>query len=192
MANSKRLCKYHDTRTREYIVVNKMAFCTFDSAVKWASENKLIGKRKIENDQKKAQIQRKKVFKENDKPLRKREAQKAFNTFIRFRDGGLNCISCLRFHSGQYHAGHYKSTGASPELRFEELNCHKQCAPCNNHLSGNIEKYRINLVKKIGIDKVEWLEGPHEPKKYTCSDLKEIEKHFKSKLKVLKLNSNQL
>jgi len=186
MANSKRKCKYHGTSTREYIVVNNMAFCTFDYAVKWSYENKLIGKRKIENDKKKAQIQRKKKFQDNDKSLRKKEAQKAFNANVRFRDSSLPCISCNRHHTGQYHAGHYKSIGSSPELRFEELNCHKQCAPCNNHLSGNIENYRINLIKKIGLDKVEWLEGPHEPKKYTCADLKEIEQYYKTKLKMLK------
>ena len=48
MANSKRKCKYHGTATRKYIIVNNMAFCTFDYAVKWASENKSIGTRKIE------------------------------------------------------------------------------------------------------------------------------------------------
>ena len=126
---------------------------------------------------------KKKEFKDNDKSLRTKEAQKAFNSYIRKRDNKEPCISCQRHHEGQYHAGHYKSTGSSPELRFEELNNNKQCAPCNNHLSGNIENYRINLIKKIGLDKVEWLEGPHEPKKYTCAELKEIELMYKSKLK---------
>ena len=126
---------------------------------------------------------RKREFKDNDKSLRTKEAQKAFNAFIRARDNDLPCISCGRTHLGQYHAGHYKSTGSSPELRFEEINNNKQCAPCNNHLSGNIENYRINLIKKIGLDKVEWLEGPHEPKKYTCAELKEIELMYKQKIK---------
>jgi hypothetical protein len=100
-----------------------------------------------------------------------REAQNAFNQYIRARDEGAACISCGRDHQGQYHAGHYRSVGANPELRFEEHNVHKQCAPCNNHLSGNIVNYRIGLISKIGIDRVEWLEGPHEPKKYTIEDL---------------------
>jgi len=136
--------------------------------------------------EKKAEIAhkvRKREFKDNDKSLRTKEAQKAFNAFIRARDNDLPCISCGRAHLGQYHAGHYKSTGSSPELRFEEINNNKQCAPCNNHLSGNIENYRINLIKKIGLDKVEWLEGPHEPKKYTCAELKEIELMYKQKIK---------
>lgn len=129
--------------------------------------------------------QKKKELKENDKSFRDKQAQAAFNAFIRGRDKDLCCISCGRHHTGQYHAGHYRSRGAHPELRFEELNCHKQCAPCNNHLSGNITDYRINLIRKIGQEKLDWIEGPHEPKKYTCSELKEIELLYKQKLKDL-------
>ncbi|MCP4060771.1 MAG: recombination protein NinG, partial [Pseudoalteromonas sp.] len=66
-----------------------------------------------------------------------------------------------------------------------EDNCHKQCAPCNNHLSGNISNYRPALVKKIGQDRVDWLEGKHEVRKYTCEDLKEVELKYKQKLKEL-------
>ena len=117
--------------------------------------------------------------------MRKREAQKAFNAYIRELDKLEPCISCQRHHEGQYHAGHYKTAGGFPELRFEPLNCHKQCSACNNYLSGNITEYRINLISKIGMKAVEWLEGPHEPKKYTCEDLLAIEKEYKLKLKSL-------
>ena len=107
-----------------------------------------------------------------------KEAQAAFNKWIRTRDDKLPCISCGRHHNGQYHAGHYLSTGARPELRFEPLNVHKQCSACNNHLSGNIVEYRKALIDKIGLEQLEWLEGPHEPKKYTVDDLKEIKQHY--------------
>jgi hypothetical protein len=33
---------------------------------------------------------------------------------------------------------------------------------------------------------VEWLEGPHEPKKYTIEDLKSIKETYRQKLKALK------
>lgn len=115
-----------------------------------------------------------------------KDVQKVFNTYIRKRDEGKACISCQRMHKGQIHAGHYLSTGASPELRFNEDNCHSQCAPCNNHLSGNIALYRINLIKKIGLDRVEWLEGQHNPKKYTIPELIELHELYKRKLKDLK------
>jgi hypothetical protein len=118
-----------------------------------------------------------------------KEAQTAFNAFIRERDKNDPCISCGRFHTGQYHAGHYRTVGSNPELRFEELNVHKQCAPCNNHKSGNIVEYRIRLKAKIGEDKVDWIEGFHEPKHYTIDEIQEIKSMYSKKLKQLKANN---
>lgn len=114
-----------------------------------------------------------------------KEAQSAFNKYIRARDIDQPCISCSRTHSGQYHAGHYKSVGANPELRFDESNCHKQCAPCNNHLSGNISNYRVHLLAKIGLDGVVLLEGPHEPLKLTIDEIKAIKEKYNGKYKQL-------
>ena len=115
-----------------------------------------------------------------------KEAQAAFNAFIRERDADQPCISCGRFHDGQYHAGHYMSVGARPELRFEESNVHKQCAPCNTHLSGNAVLYRKGLIAKLNIGVVEWLEGPHDLRKDTIESLKRIKKHYIEKTKQLK------
>lgn len=107
-----------------------------------------------------------------------REAQQAFNRFIRARDSGKLCISCGRMHKGQVHAGHYRSVGANPELRFTLFNVWSQCAQCNTHLSGNLINYRINLLDRVGADVVEWIEGPHDPKKYTIEELEEIKTGF--------------
>lgn len=115
-----------------------------------------------------------------------RETQAVFNEWIRLRDAALPCVSCGRHHEGQYHAGHYRTVGANPELRFEPLNVWKQCAPCNNHKSGDIVNYRIELVKRIGADRVEWLEGPHEAQRYTIDDLKAIKAEYRAKIKELK------
>jgi len=115
-----------------------------------------------------------------------KEAQAAFNAFIRERDADQPCISCGRFHGGQYHAGHYLSVGARPELRFEESNVHKQCAPCNTHLSGNAVLYRKGLIAKLNIGVVEWLEGPHDLRKDTIESLQAIKKHYIEKTKQLK------
>ena len=115
-----------------------------------------------------------------------REAQTAFNAWIRARDEGLPCISCGRHHQGQWHAGHYLSTGARPELRYTESNVHRQCAPCNTHLSGNAVLYRIGLINRIGSDAVEWLEGPHPLPKWTPDELRAIRDTYRAKLKELK------
>ncbi|CAI8754304.1 recombination protein NinG [Pseudomonas chlororaphis] len=115
-----------------------------------------------------------------------RETQAVFNEWIRLRDAALPCVSCGRHHDGQYHAGHYRTVGANPELRFEPLNVHKQCAPCNNHKSGDIVNYRIELVKRIGQDQVEWLEGPHSARKYTADELKALKAKYRELIKELK------
>lgn len=115
-----------------------------------------------------------------------KEAQAAFNAWIRERDIGLPCVSCGRHHNGQWHAGHYRTVGGNPELRFEPLNVWRQCAPCNNHKSGDIVNYRLELVRRIGADKVDWLEGPHEPQRYTIEQLQAIKAKYRAKTRELK------
>lgn len=115
-----------------------------------------------------------------------RETQVVFNEWIRLRDAALPCVSCGRHHQGQWHAGHYRTVGANPELRFDPLNVHKQCAPCNNHLSGNVVNYRISLLQRIGAANVELLEGPHEPMRYTIEQLKIIKADCRAQIKKLK------
>ena len=115
-----------------------------------------------------------------------KEAQTEFNKFIRLRDANEPCISCGRHHQGQYHAGHFLSVGARPELRFNSANVNKQCAPCNTHLSGNAVLYRIGLIKKVGIEVVEFLEGYHDLRKDTIDDLKNLKAVYAAKNKQLR------
>ena len=124
----------------------------------------------------------KREYKLNHKATQTNLAQKAFNRYIRLRDSNLPCISCGTTNHVIYCAGHFRTRGAVPALRFDEFNVNKQCNKrCNLELSGNIAGYRDGLIAKYGQDKLEWLEGHHEPKKYTADDYVEI------KLKYLKL-----
>lgn len=115
-----------------------------------------------------------------------KDTQQAFNAWVRARDAALPCVSCGRHHQGKYDAGHYRTVGSNPALRFEPMNCHRQCSPCNTRLSGNIVNYRIELVKRIGTAALEWLEGPHEAKKYTVDELKVMTADYRAKTKELK------
>jgi len=115
-----------------------------------------------------------------------KEAQNAFNAFIRIRDIELPCISCGRHHTGQYHAGHYRSVGSAPNLRFDESNCHKQCQPCNTHLSGNIVLYRKSLLVKIGLEEVDRLESANTPAKWSIDEIKSIRQIYLAKYRALK------
>lgn len=115
-----------------------------------------------------------------------REAQAAFNAFIRARDHDQPCISCGRFHTGSYDAGHYRSVGAQPALRFNEANVHKQCVPCNQHKGGNIIEYRIRLVEKIGRMGVEWLEMEHPPLKLDIPGIQAIKEEYQRRVRQMK------
>lgn len=161
--------------------------CSTECAIAIAVKDRELKEKK---EQRKKWSTERSVLKEKKLALRSRSewlklAQAEFNKFIRKRDDKLPCVSCGRHHQGQSHAGHYLSTGARPELRFDEANCHKQCAPCNNHLSGNIVLYRKALVHKIGQDEVDRLEGAHLPKKWTIDDLKGIIAIYRKKTKEL-------
>ncbi|MFK7671796.1 recombination protein NinG [Pseudomonas lundensis] len=116
-----------------------------------------------------------------------KDTQQAFNAWIRARDAGQRCISCGTTADVQYCAGHYRTTAAAPELRFEPLNVNLQCnRNCNMGKSGNLLGYRPGLIKKIGIEAVEWLEGPHEAKKYTVEELKAMTAEYRAKTRELK------
>jgi hypothetical protein len=114
-----------------------------------------------------------------------KETQQVFNKYIRLRDAGEPCISCQNPAPKKINAGHYKSVGAHPELRFEECQVNLQCEHCNSFKSGNQVEYRKHLIVKIGIGAVEWIEGPHEPKRYTIEDLKELKKVYQDKIKAI-------
>ena len=122
-----------------------------------------------------------------------REAQAAVNEYVRLRDAHLPCISCDStpndndlMTGSRWDAGHYRSVGACPELRFEPLNIHRQCVKCNRNLSGNAVEYRIRLVQRIGAEKVAWLEGLHAPCKYTVDEIKAIKAKYRAMTKELK------
>ena len=120
----------------------------------------------------------KREYREKSHPIQTKLAQTNFNKFIRLRDAADPCISCQRPAYGIMHAGHYRSVGAHPELRFNEFNVHKQCAHCNKYQSGAIGEYRVNLIKKIGLEKVVWLEGPHPSADLTVAETIEIKKLY--------------
>ena len=153
--------------------------CNIACALELAGRQREKAKADTDKAERKAIRAAKTKLLDNDRSHWLKKAQTEFNAWVRLRDADQPCISCGRHHQGQYHAGHFRTVGSNPALRFEPLNCHKQCAPCNNHKSGNIVEYRISLLAKIGPEKLAWLEGQHEPKKYSIDDLKQIAGHYR-------------
>lgn len=114
------------------------------------------------------------------------DAQAAFNSFIRARDAGKPCICCGRTgagqtHGGEWDAGHYRSRGSAPHLRFDERNVHAQLKQCNRYDSGNIVGYRMGLIDRIGLAAVEALESDQEPRRHSIDELQQIKKTYAAK-----------
>jgi hypothetical protein len=113
-------------------------------------------------------------------------AQQVFNKYIRLRDKSSLCISCQKKINGVEHASHYLSAGGHSNVRFHEDNVWTSCYKCNVMLSGNQIEYRKQLIIKIGVERVEWLEqNGSKEKKYSIEELKEIIKIYKAKCKEL-------
>jgi len=175
-----KVCKAMFTPARDFQAVCGEIAC----AIAHAPANQVRARKALADIERKEIKVRKEKLKSRADHLK--DTQIAFNAWVRERDAELPCISCGRHHQGKYDAGYYRTVGSNPALRFEPLNCHRQCSPCNTQLSGNIVNYRIALVKRIGAEAVDWLEGPHEPKKYTIEELKAMTADYRAKIRELK------
>ena len=190
MSNSKRrcaACKAYFKPTREF--PGTVAWCSDTCGTALAFKRLPAARAKIQREARAKHRERKEAVKTRSQWLK--EAQSAVNAYVRQRDSHLPCVSCGRFHDGQYHAGHYRSVGSAPELRFNTHNIWRQCAQCNSHLSGNLIKYRAELINRIGLELLDWLEGPHKAKHYSIDDLKAIKAEYKDKLKALKAQRSE-
>lgn len=120
-----------------------------------------------------------------------KEAQRAFNAFIRERDKDKPCICCgLPLESGtvggSFDCGHYRSVGSAPHLRFDERNAHGQRKQCNRYGAGRAVDYRLGLIARIGQHSVDAIESDQEPKRYTIEELKAIKAEYIAKTKELR------
>ncbi|ATQ77884.1 ninG protein [Massilia violaceinigra] len=139
--------------------------------------------------ERKADRARKQAIKPRGKHME--ETQAVFNAFIRERDrlAGYACISSgrpLDWSGNNVDAGHFRSRGSAPHLRFNEDNVHAQSKQENRYASGNAVDYRIGLIKRIGLAAVEALEADQAPRKWTIEELAAIKFEYRQKLKHLK------
>lgn len=87
-----------------------------------------------------------------------KRTEEVFNRWVRNRDADDPCISCGE-HKENYDAGHFVPVKGGSFLRFHEWNVNKECKSCNGFDGFHLVGYRKNLIKKIGVEKVEWLEA---------------------------------
>lgn len=139
-----------------------------------------------ERAQDKAKLDRMKTY-----PQLIADCQRVFNAVVRLRDmlAGHRCISsgrALDWSGNAVDAGHYRSTGSAPHLRFNFDNCHAQSKHDNQYKAGNAVDYRIGLIERIGLARVEALEANNTPAKWTHDDLRRMTKEFRAMLRDMK------
>lgn len=109
--------------------------------------------------------------------------QRAVNRYVRLRDKGKPCISCGRYEhefssdslrGSVWDAGHFKTVGAHPELRFDLRNINGQCRSCNGFEGGRVADQERGIVARFGQARLDWLDGYHPPKNYTREQLKRL------------------
>lgn len=123
-----------------------------------------------------------------------KEAQKAFNAWVRFRDRDKGCICCGKPFGpmrpgGNMDAGHYLSRGSAQHLRFDERNVFGQRKNCNRPGGTTRQAFRDGVISRIGLEAVEALESDQTIRHYTREELEAITATYRAKLKALKEQS---
>lgn len=125
------------------------------------------------------------------KPDLTKKLDKVFSEYIRLRDtmpnGYFRCISCgqikpySKADAGHYHSRRHMST------RWDEDNVHAECSYCNRFSADHLDKFRENLIRKIGEAAFERLKFKST---YTTHwldfELEEKIKYYKEQIKLLK------
>jgi hypothetical protein len=159
--------------------------CAIDLAKKLADQKAARAKReeRVSLRERKAKLKTRREF--------IAEAQAVVNKVARLRDilAGHACISCgarpdWRF-GGAVDAGHYRSVGSAPHMRFFLPNIRLQCKRCNRDLGGATVSYRAGLVERIGINRVEEIESMQWTAKWSVEYLQRLKKVMNKKARRL-------
>ena len=126
-----------------------------------------------------------------------KDAQYWCNKYIRLRDHDRPCISCGKMdyelpdkYGGKWDAGHFLTRGSRRWIRYHPYNLAKQCKPCNApgpYKAAEVaRKFRENLIERVGLEMVEYLENNHDNYSFSVEDLQEIVVEYKERIKSLK------
>lgn len=188
MSTATRQCRFCKSRQRveTMTAINGAYYCDMDHAVIYAQEK---GRKMRER-----QLRRKRKERNDESlPHQLKLTQLTVNKLVRLLDQGKPCISCGEYR--ELEAGHYRSVGSMPSLRFDTRNIHGQCRPCNgggtrSHKRGKNpalvrDMFEAGLRERLGDDCVDWLNGPHEPKHWSIAGLKQLRKTIAEEIRRL-------
>lgn len=131
--------------------------------------------------------------KEATKPRAKwlSECQDIVNRYVRVLalSRGQGCFTCGAMpeqkFGGTYDAGHFRSVGSAPQLRYWIPQIKIQCIPCNRHKGGMAISFRRALVEAHGNEWVERLESMNHYEKFDVDYLKRFKSVMGKKLRRL-------
>jgi hypothetical protein len=184
------VAKHRCTNCKKYFEADSMIkvfagnFCEQNCIVSYGMNSTARVIKKASKLKKKVHAKQKRDFYDNDKKTREKAAHDACHLWIKIRDKGELCICCNKPIGEQGNAGHFHESGNNSRIRYDEDNIHYQRIYCNMYKGGDSDDYRGNLIKKIGIARVERLDSlKGGTMKRTCEDYKEIENYYKLKIK---------
>lgn len=164
----------------EALVSSLRAFCSYECLRSFTNSKK--GQEVVQKAKKQDLRERKESIK--TLPTRIKEAQVAFNRYVRIRDENKPCISCgsepvQQRVGGMRDCGHYLSRGAhGNRVRYRLDNTASQCVHCNRYLSGNVANFRLGLIDRWGIDRITALENDRKVVKFSEAYLIRIKDIF--------------
>lgn len=138
--------------------------------------------KQVPKQQRKQKAAQDRARKEALKPRSKwlQEAQTVTNRYVRLRDmlEGRGCITCgdkpQQKRGGTVDAGHFRSVGSAPHLRFYTPQIALQCVTCNRYQGGRALDFRRALVERRGSDWVEWIESLQGVAKFDIAYLRRL------------------
>lgn len=161
--------------------------CGFDCSVKYALKQK--ERRELNEDKGRRKQRREALVKLKSRSTWLKEAQAAFNRYVRARDFGKPCISCGTplvtpyKTGGSYDCGHWRSVGSAPHMRFNLFNVAGQCKKCNRYLSGAAVETEKGLIARLGAERVERIKYMQFDAKFTIDYLERLKKLFNKRAK---------
>jgi hypothetical protein len=151
----------------------------------------LICARKVPQIARKAAKAQDKARREAIKPRSKwlAEAQQVVNRYVRLRDmlAGKGCITCgahpEQKRGGTSDAGHFRSVGSAPHLRFYTPQIALQCTVCNRYQGGRQLDFRRALVERNGAEWVERIEAMQGVAKFDIDYLRRLKRVIGKRVK---------
>ena len=165
-----------------------LGVCSLECAVKRAEDALEKKKRRDAIAEKRAQVADRQETRARLRAMRKLSAfeadtQAACNRYVRLRDAGKGCIDCGKPFEpnkpgGSMDAGHFRSVGSAPEMRYDLDNIFGQWKNCNRPGGTTQEAFRAGVLARIGPERLAAVEGPRGPRKWSRDELIELRARF--------------